>query len=90
MDWFEQRVTHQPGVQGGAAVICGTRTPVSTIVAMYPVYGSEVARIVDALPHLTEDDVRAALAYHQRHRAEIDAESEREERAVAALLATVG
>ena len=88
MDWFEQRVSHQPGVQGGAAVIRGTRTPVSTLVAMYPVYGSDLARIVDALPHLSEDDVRAALAYYQCHRAEIDAEFEREERAVAALLAT--
>ena len=83
------RAAHQPrrGNPGGAAVIRGTRTPVSTIVSMYPVYGSSVANIVDALPHLTEEDVRAALAYYEWHRDEIEAEREREARAVATLLA---
>jgi uncharacterized protein (DUF433 family) len=87
MDWFERRISHDAAIQGGTAVICGTRTPVSTIVAMYPVYESSVANIVDALPHLSEEDVRAALAYYENHREEIEAEYAQEARAVAALLA---
>ena len=87
MEWFEHRITHRPGVQGGSAVLRGTRTPVSTIVAMYPVYGSDMTQIVHALPHLTVDDVRAALAYYAHHAEEIDAEFAREESAVMALLA---
>lgn len=89
MAWFDQHIAHVPGVQGGAAVIRGTRTPVSTIIAMYPAYGSDVSRIVDALPHLSEAEVRAALAYYDEHRAEIDADRERHERAIQELLATV-
>lgn len=87
VDWFERHIGHDPAIQGGAAAIRGTRTPVSTIVAMYPVYGSSVAAVVDALPHLTEEDVRAALAYYACHSEEIEAERAREADAVAALLA---
>jgi len=62
MEWFEEHIAHYEGVQGGAAVIRETRTPVSTIVSMFPVYDESVARIIGALPHLVEDDVYAALA----------------------------
>jgi uncharacterized protein (DUF433 family) len=85
--WFDEHIAHYPGVQGGAAVIGGTRTPVSTIVAMYPAYGSDVPNIVEALPHLTETDVRAALAYYEEHRTEIDADIERHARILDALVA---
>lgn len=33
MDWFEPFVTKIQGVQGGAPVLAGTRTPVGTVVA---------------------------------------------------------
>jgi uncharacterized protein (DUF433 family) len=33
MLWFEPYIAHYEGVQGGAAVVAGTRTPVRSIVA---------------------------------------------------------
>ncbi|MGI8916500.1 MAG: DUF433 domain-containing protein [Chloroflexota bacterium] len=87
MQWFEEHIAHYEGVQGGAAVIRDTRTPVSTIVSMYPVYDSSVARIVDALPHLSEADVYAALAYYRKHQQAIDADIQRHEHALQVYLA---
>ena len=86
MAWFDEHISRYEGVQGGAAVIHGTRTPVSTIVAMFPAYASDVSKVVDALPHLSELSVRAALAYYEAHRTEIDADMERHERVLHALV----
>jgi uncharacterized protein (DUF433 family) len=67
-----------PGVQGGEPVIAGTRTPVRTIVQMFKsAYPGNLSEIAGALPHLTWDQIEAALDYYQDHTAEIDAHIER-------------
>lgn len=38
MDWYEALVTKTLGVQGGAAFLAGTRTPVGTVVANFRNY----------------------------------------------------
>jgi uncharacterized protein (DUF433 family) len=74
-------VTRVPGVCGGEPILAGTRTAVHDVVAYARIYGPDPAVIVArALPHLSADQVRAALAYYQDHRAEIEAIIERRRR----------
>ena len=87
MDWFEGYIAHYPGVQGGGPVIKGTRTPVIAVVALHATYAGDMAAMLSALPHVTETQVNAALAYYEHHRAEVDREEQRHERAMKALLA---
>ncbi|HEV7215199.1 MAG TPA: DUF433 domain-containing protein [Chloroflexota bacterium] len=88
MPWFEQYIAHYDGVQGGAAVITGTRTPVRSIVAAYHISAGDGGDILSGLPHLSETQVQAALAYYQQHQAEIDADVERHQRALEEFLKT--
>lgn len=87
MAWYEEYVTHVSGVQGGAPILRGTRTPVGTVVAYSQTYKDDLAEVHRALRHLNETQILAALAYYGAHRAEIDADEERHERALAELLA---
>jgi uncharacterized protein (DUF433 family) len=77
----DEDVTRTPGVQGGAAVLRGTRTPVGSVVAQYRLYAGDLKEVMAAYPHLSELQIRAALAYYQQHQAEVDADEERNERA---------
>jgi uncharacterized protein (DUF433 family) len=56
------RIEVNPKVLSGKAVIRGTRIPVEIIVRKLG-EGATVAEIVDDYPRLTEEDVRAALAF---------------------------
>ena len=85
MAWFDGHICHYEGVQGGAAVVVGTRTPVRTIVARHRTYSGRLDMVLQSFPHLTEDQVRAALAYYDQHAAEIDADTARHRKALAAL-----
>lgn len=78
-------IAHYEGVQGGAAVVAGTRTPVRTIVAKYRTYDSDLNEVLRSFPHLNEMELRAALAYYEQHRVEIDSDTERHQRALQAL-----
>ncbi len=69
-------IMQRPSVMGGSPVIAGTRIRVSDVVRHRALRGRSVARIRQALPHLTPDQIKAALRYYQTHRAEIDAEIE--------------
>jgi uncharacterized protein (DUF433 family) len=89
MPWFDQYVAHYDGVQGGAAVVVETRTPVRTIVAKYRTHGGNVDTVMRNFPHLTETEIRAALAYYETQRVEVDADTERHQRALHALGASV-
>lgn len=62
---------------GGSPVIAGTRIRVSDIVR-YREMWPDLSSIVRQLPHLTLEQVNAALAYYDSHRAEIDNEIETE------------
>lgn len=66
-------VEHRPGVQGGRAVIKGTRFPVSSIVQSYR-DGQSVEEILHEFPQLSPAEVHAALAYYYDHPAAIDEE----------------
>jgi uncharacterized protein (DUF433 family) len=85
MAWFDEQVAHYEGVQGGTAVVAGTRTPVATISAMYQMYG-DVAEILRGLPHLDDLQVRAALAYALAHAQEMAAEERLQQDAADELL----
>jgi uncharacterized protein (DUF433 family) len=56
------RITLAPDVMQGKPVIRGTRITVDLILRKLAEGASE-ADILDAYPHLTREDVRAALAY---------------------------
>lgn len=80
--WYEDFVAHHPGVQGGEAVLAGTRTPVRSVVSMYyDVLDKDVHRVAEELAHLSEAQIKAALAYYGAHRAEIDDARRRHEEA---------
>lgn len=61
------------GVCGGAARVRDTRLPVSTIVGLRQL-GAEDDAILRGYPDLTPSDVKAAFAYYDTHREEIDRE----------------
>jgi uncharacterized protein (DUF433 family) len=60
MGW-QERITIDPKVMGGKPVITGTRVPVQTIIA-FLAGGDDVAVVCEEFG-ITEEDVRAALAY---------------------------
>ena len=60
---------------GGEPVIKGTRTPVRTII-QYMRMGCEVEEILEHLPHLSVEQIHAALEYYREHKVEIDKDIE--------------
>lgn len=58
----EARIISDPNVLGGEPVIRGTRVPVSLILNLIA-HDYTFARIVQAYPHITIDDVKAAIRY---------------------------
>ena len=89
MSWYDEHITHSPEVQGGAAVVVGTRTPVRSVVTLYcKTYPGDMAEVLAALPHLSEDDVRACLEYYRDHTDEIEADIARQNEALEILLKT--
>lgn len=69
------------------AVIRGTRTPVRTTVARHCMFGGDLEGVLRSFAHLTDLQVRAALAYHDEHRADMDADNDRHARTLEALAA---
>lgn len=57
-----ERITRNAAVMVGKPCIRGTRITVELILRELGA-GDSIADIIDAHPHLTEEDVRAALAY---------------------------
>ncbi|MGP8199343.1 MAG: DUF433 domain-containing protein [Limisphaerales bacterium] len=60
-----------PGIAGGAPIIKGTRIAVRAIAGYYQL-GMSVDEILQSLPHLTQSQVHAALAFYFDHQREID------------------
>lgn len=56
------RITRDPNVMMGKPVIAGTRVPVETIVRQFAA-SADMAWVLRGFPDLSEEDVRAALAY---------------------------
>lgn len=66
-------IVSDPAVQGGAAVVRGTRVPVRTV-AFYARSGWDERRILESFPRLTPETLAEVLRYYAEHRAEIDEE----------------
>ena len=66
-------IQRRPNVQGGRAVIKGSRFPISSIVQDYR-RGLSVEEILRDFPSLRPAEVHDALSYYYDHRAEIDQE----------------
>ena len=66
-------IERRPGVQGGRAIIKGSRFPVSSIVQDYR-RGLSVEEILHDFPALRPAEVHDALSYYYDHRTEIDQE----------------
>jgi len=59
---YTDQIIRDPGVCGGEPVIKGTRVTVRTILASLA-EGADTAEIVADFPTLTEQDVRAVIAF---------------------------
>lgn len=61
---YQDRIIQDPNILVGKPVIKGTRIPVSLILNLIA-HGYDFARIIDAYPVLTPQDIQAALEYAQ-------------------------
>jgi uncharacterized protein (DUF433 family) len=59
---LSQRIVTDPNVCGGKACIKGTRIPIVVILEGMA-EGMSPEQLMDHYPHLTMEDIRAALAY---------------------------
>lgn len=59
---YQDRIVTDPAICGGQPVIKGTRVLVRTLLS-YLAHGSSVAEILAEFPSLTEEDVRAVVAF---------------------------
>lgn len=65
------KIIKTDGICDGQPVIRGTRTSVLSIVNYMEIYGDADA-IQKALPHVTPQDIEAALLYYRQHTDEIE------------------
>ena len=65
-------VVRDPRRCGGDPTLAGTRTAVHDVVSYARLYGGDLAQVHETLPHLTLDQIHAALAWYGEHRQEID------------------
>jgi uncharacterized protein (DUF433 family) len=87
--WYQPYIEKVAGVQGGAPVLKGTRTPVRSVVVLcLHTYPNDVDEVRRALPHLSPTQIEAALAYYQDHASEIDADIERHRKALEQFVPT--
>lgn len=56
------RITVNPKVMAGKPVIRGTRIPVEQVLRLLA-QGMTIKQVLDDYPHLTKDDIMAALLY---------------------------
>ncbi|MDA0747650.1 MAG: DUF433 domain-containing protein [bacterium] len=68
---MSDKIVRVEGVCGGQPVVRGTRTSVLSIINYLEVYGDKSA-ILRALPHLSPEDIEAALMYYRQHTDEIE------------------
>ena len=59
---YHERIHRDPAICGGQPIIRGTRVLVRTILS-YLAQGSAAAEILAEFPSLTEEDVRAVIAF---------------------------
>ena len=83
----EEAIEHRRGAVGKSAYLGKTRVRVSDVARLYEtvLMESVTGRILEAIPHLTEEQVLAALRYWKAHPEEIEAEIKRDEAALTSL-----
>lgn len=59
---YKSRITSNPEILGGKPIIKGTRISVEFILELYA-SGASKDDILRSYPHLTEDDIQAAILY---------------------------
>ena len=59
---YQDRIVRDPAIVGGEAVIRGTRVTLRTVLASLA-EGATVGEVLADFPTLTEDDVRASIAF---------------------------
>jgi uncharacterized protein (DUF433 family) len=59
---YRDRIVRLPGTVGGESIFKGTRVTLRTVLASLA-EGASVSEIVKDFPTLTEEDVRAAIAF---------------------------
>lgn len=81
---YSRYITETPGVVGGYPAIAGTRTPVRAIIETFR-EDPDVGRILQLYPHLTFDQVLAALDYYEVSPARVDEDIATNEQAIREL-----
>lgn len=69
-------ITSTPRIANGAPIIKGTRIAVRAIAGYYQL-GMSPDEILQSLPHLTQSQLHAALAYDFDHQKEVDRDLKR-------------
>jgi uncharacterized protein (DUF433 family) len=69
----DAEIVYKPGAGGKTPVIKGTRVRVSDIAVLYGMMRDEVVveRIQKSLPHLTAEQIQAAIDYWRENEAEV-------------------
>ena len=75
------RIVRDPAICGGDPTVAGTRVPVRSVIIQWQYY-RDLERVQSAFPHLDIPAIKAALAYYEANRAEIDRAIEENERAI--------
>jgi uncharacterized protein (DUF433 family) len=65
-------IVRDPARCGGDPILAGTRTAVHDVVSYSKLHGGDLEEIRAELPHLSTEQIQAALAYYEKHPAEID------------------
>jgi uncharacterized protein (DUF433 family) len=65
-------IVRDPRRCGGDPILAGTRTAVHDVVSYNQIYGGDLSQVPEALPHLSLDQIHAALAWYSEHRQEIN------------------
>jgi uncharacterized protein (DUF433 family) len=67
-------IVRRPGICGGSPTIEGTRIRVSDIIYSSQLHDGNVEAIREGYPHLSAEQVEAALEYYGKHRESIERE----------------
>src|SRR5687768_2654137 len=77
-------IVRDPHILEGKPFLAGTRMGIDAVIAYWQTYGGDVERILREFPHLTRDQILAAVAFYdsdETHREEIDGILRRNEEA---------
>ncbi len=85
--WYDRYITMESGVQGGAPIIRGTRTPVRSVVELLRIHDNNIGEVRRALSYLDPVEIDAAVAYYNDNPTLVDADIRRHQKALEQFLA---